>query len=516
MAEDLAKELERMRARAERERKARVEAELVAEAGTRQIYERQRQIELLQVITDAANSSETPESCLLVTLQEWCRFTAWPVGHVYLVQEGPRRLVSSRIWNIDQPLAFAAFREATERTEMQPGEGLPGRVLESNKSVWVTDALTDKNFVRVQACPALNLHSAFGFPVRIGDEVAAVIEFYSTQIEEPNEIWLQLATQVGTQIGRVFERVRARQALMEVNARLQREVVERQRAEEAIKSLQPRLIEASRQAGRAEVATGVLHNVGNVLNSVNVSVTGVREHLQKSRIPLVGKSARLIEENLDRIGEFLTKDVKGKSVPGFLARLGESLDQENQWLRAEIDSLSRHIDHIKKIVTMQQGFGRMSGITETVEPFEIVEDALHLSAEALERHGIEVIREFNLQQAITADRHKTLQILINLLRNSIQSIEEANPARRVLTVRINEQPGGERIAISVSDTGMGIEPENMKKIFQHGFTTKKDGHGFGLHSAALAAREMKGELGVQSDGPGRGATFTLELPKRVG
>jgi two-component system, NtrC family, sensor kinase len=108
-----------------------------------------------------------------------------------------------------------------------------------------------------------------------------------------------------------------------------------------------------------------------------------------------------------------------------------------------------------------------------------------------------------------------LQILINLVRNSIQSIEEANPSRRVLTVRINEQPGGERIAISVSATGMGIEPDNLMKIFQHGFTTKRDGHGFGLHSAALAAREMKGDLSVQSDGPGRGATFTLELPKRI-
>ena len=107
-------------------------------------------------------------------------------------------------------------------------------------------------------------------------------------------------------------------------------------------------------------------------------------------------------------------------------------------------------------------------------------------------------------------KHKVLQILINLVRNAKYACDASeNPVKR-LTLRVVNNP--DRIQISVIDTGIGISAENLPHIFEHGFTTRKDGHGFGLHSAAMAAKEMGGSLTVFSAGINQGATFTLELP----
>ena len=148
---------------------------------------------------------------------------------------------------------------------------------------------------------------------------------------------------------------------------------------------------------------------------------------------------------------------------------------------------------------------------ETLDPRALIEDAVRLNAESVELHGIVLEREFASERPVSADRHKVLQILVNLLRNAKQAIIEGNSADRRITLRLAEPASG-RLAITVADTGAGISAENLEKIFRHGFTTKKDGHGFGLHASVLSAREMKGDLTVHSDGPGRGAAFTLELP----
>ena len=113
--------------------------------------------------------------------------------------------------------------------------------------------------------------------------------------------------------------------------------------------------------------------------------------------------------------------------------------------------------------------------------------------------------------AVLADKHKVLQILVNLLRNAKHALEEGGGGDKRLKLRVGIN-GERRVKISVSDNGVGIAPEHLSRIFEHGFTTRKEGHGFGLHSGALAAREMGGSLGAHSAGPGQGATFTLEFP----
>jgi signal transduction histidine kinase len=123
---------------------------------------------------------------------------------------------------------------------------------------------------------------------------------------------------------------------------------------------------------------------------------------------------------------------------------------------------------------------------------------------------VEVVREFENVPPMNVDKHKLLQILVNLVRNAKYACQESERVDKQMTVRVANGDG--RIKISVIDNGVGIPPENLTRIFNHGFTTRKDGHGFGLHSGALAAKEIGGSLNVHSDGPGQGAAFTLELP----
>lgn len=292
--------------------------------------------------------------------------------------------------------------------------------------------------------------------------------------------------------------------LQQANQTLQAEMRERQKAEAA-------LIEVSRQAGMAEVATGVLHSVGNVLNSVNLGAASVRERLEASRLSHLRKAIDLIEAHSGNLPAFLTDDARGSALPAFLGKLTRHLEQENRELCCDMELLTQHIDHIKQIVVMQQSYGRVFGVMETLKPQALIEDAIQLNADSFSRHRVVIERHFGSDRELTADRHKVLQILVNLLRNARQSVTEADLAERRVTVRLGDKGPG-RIFISVTDTGVGIDPNNMTKIFRLGFTTKKNGHGFGLHGSALAARELNGELSVHSEGRGRGATFTLELP----
>jgi PAS domain S-box-containing protein len=285
---------------------------------------------------------------------------------------------------------------------------------------------------------------------------------------------------------------------------------ERKRADAALAKAHRELLEVSRHAGMAEVATGVLHNVGNVLNSVNVTATCVAENLRKSKAASLTRLVALLREHEADLGHFLTEDPRGKQIPNYLAQLTDHIAGEQAQAQQELAGLQKHIDHIKEIVAMQQGFARFSGLTEIVQVPELVEDALRMNASSLLRHDVKVIKEFSSVPPITVEKHKVLQILVNLLGNAKHACEAANRDDKQVTLRVIGS--ADRVHIEVTDNGVGIAPENLTRIFNHGFTTKKNGHGFGLHSGALAAQELGGALKVQSAGVGQGATFTVELP----
>ncbi|HEV3272746.1 MAG TPA: CHASE sensor domain-containing protein [Candidatus Methylacidiphilales bacterium] len=313
--------------------------------------------------------------------------------------------------------------------------------------------------------------------------------------------------------GRVFERYSMPQRVEEKcvgRVWSIRDITERKRSESELEQAHKQLMDTSRQAGMAEVATSVLHNVGNVLNSVNVSSTLVSNQVRKSKVANLPKVVALLNEHAADLGVFLTNDPKGKQLPGYLGQLAEHLVGEQTTVLKELQLLHENIEHIKDIVVMQQSYARISGVVETVKITDLIEDALRLNLGALQRHGVEVVREYEDMPSMDVEKHKILQILVNLVRNAKYACDESLRTDKQMTLRATKSDG--QIQIAIIDNGIGIPAENLIRIFNHGFTTRKDGHGFGLHSAVLTAMELGGSLRVHSDGPDKGATFTLELP----
>jgi PAS domain S-box-containing protein len=288
------------------------------------------------------------------------------------------------------------------------------------------------------------------------------------------------------------------------------DISERKRAEIQLEDANRRLVDMSRQTGMAEVATSVLHNVGNVLNSVNVSATIVADALRSSTCGNLGKVAKMIEDHDADLGHFITEDKKGRLLPKYIRQLSDMLARENETAVEELGSLCTNIDHIKEIVAKQQSYAKVSGVLEMVEVAGLVEDSVRMNAAALSRHEVSLTREYEDVPPITVDKHKVLQILVNLIRNAKYACDDGGREEKQMVVRIANCE--DRVRISVIDNGVGIPAENLVRIFNHGFTTRRGGHGFGLHSGALAAKELGGTLVAQSEGPGMGATFTLELP----
>jgi signal transduction histidine kinase len=289
-----------------------------------------------------------------------------------------------------------------------------------------------------------------------------------------------------------------------------RDITARKASSEELERVHKQLMTASRQAGMAEVATNVLHNVGNILNSVNISASLVIERVKQSKAPGLTRVAALLQEKGAAAGDFITNDERGKRIPEYLSSLGDALMGDQKMALEELASLRDNLEHIKDTVAMQQSYAKLCGVTETIAVADLVEDSLRLNAGAFVRHGVTLRREFGEVPPITVDKHKVLQILVNLVRNAKYACDESGRSDKLLTLRIEKAPASVRI--SVIDNGVGIPAENMSRLFTHGFTTRASGHGFGLHSGALAAQELGGSLRVTSDGPGCGATFILELP----
>lgn len=288
------------------------------------------------------------------------------------------------------------------------------------------------------------------------------------------------------------------------------DVTERVAGEQREDILQQQLRDASRQAGMADVATSVLHNVGNVLNSVNVSANLVADSLKRSRAPGLGRVVSLLQEHQSDLGRFVAHDERGKVLPVYLAELSRHLSADNKSALQELDLLKDNINHIKDIVNMQQRYAKLGGMAELTDIKHLVEESMRINAGAFERHAVKVVRKYAQVPEITVDKHKVLQILVNLLGNAKDACEGVGGEERSVTIHVEKCAMGVRVA--VTDNGAGIAPENMNRLFTHGFTTKKTGHGFGLHSSALAAKEIDGVLRAESSGPGFGATFVLELP----
>ncbi|WP_367849241.1 ATP-binding protein [Rhodoferax sp. WC2427] len=280
---------------------------------------------------------------------------------------------------------------------------------------------------------------------------------------------------------------------------------------ESLESSQAQLLAAARIAGMAEIATNVLHNVGNVLNSVNISAGLIAGQLRTSRVKGLTKATRMMEERSSDLADFFTQDPRGKLLPAYLRELASALELEHCSMAEELGRLEKSVDHIKEVVATQQSYAGTPRMLETVKLDELIEDALRMNADALTRHKVTVVKELAPLPVLRLDRHRMLQILVNLIGNAKQAMDHAPTSNATITVQ-SCVVDGVTLRVAVIDNGEGILPENLTRIFSHGFTTRRDGHGFGLHSCVLAAQEMGGCLTGHSTGWGQGARFTLEVP----
>ena len=393
--------------------------------------------------------------------------------------------------------------------------------LQEGRIVTVTPALYEQS-VRDSIDP--RIRSTIFVPVVVAGEWWGLVAFDDfVHGREWGEAERDSLRAVADMMGASIARQRVRTALEEAKETLERRVIERtrelqeqieakDRAHADLAAAQQRLIELSREAGMAEIATGVLHNVGNVLNSVNVSTSLVAGKVRESRVENLVAAVQMLEQHAGDLPAFLEQDPKGRRVLPYLAKLGGHFRSERDSLLVELESLSSHVGHIKQIVATQQNYAKVSGLVESVQLSDMVDDALRIEGPGLARYGVQVERDFERLPPIAAEKHNILQILLNLLRNAKQALSKAEGAHpRVVRIRIRRMEEG-RVSLAVEDNGVGLPPENLTRIFRHGFTTKADGHGFGLHSCALAASRMGGSLRAESGGPGCGSTFTLELP----
>jgi signal transduction histidine kinase len=251
-----------------------------------------------------------------------------------------------------------------------------------------------------------------------------------------------------------------------------------------------------------------------VLNSVNISAGLVSTRLRNSKLRGLARSVGLMEEHADDLGGFLTQDARGRLLPTYLRELARTLEQEHESMTTELDALVHSVDHIKQVIATQQSYAGTPRMVELMNLDDLVNDALRMNSDALTRHKVEVAKDFATLPALRLDRHRTLQILVNLIGNAKQALDSVcdRVPRISLGAGLAELAEGRVLRITVADNGEGIAPENLTRVFSHGFTTRKDGHGFGLHSCVLAAQEMGGALSARSNGAGQGATFTLDIP----
>jgi signal transduction histidine kinase len=319
-----------------------------------------------------------------------------------------------------------------------------------------------------------------------------------------------VATTVNRMAGDISERTAQ---LSETLSEMGRMYQERNQAQDA-------MVHMARQAGMAEIATGVLHNVGNVLNSVNITVDLLRDKVAASKVTRVRDVATLIQDNASQPGSFFASDPKGQRLPAYLDKLATALAEERDAHLRELRQLTQNVSHIKFIIQQQQSIAKMGGLEEPTSLARLIDDAERMVAFGASKNGVTITKSIVDLPEIIVDRQKVLQIIVNLMKNAIEALRGVDDRPRALAITLShglhgEPDHGDVVELAVKDNGCGIPKHALNQIFSHGFTTKNNGHGFGLHSCANMAGEMGGSLQVRSDGLGCGAVFVLTLPLKL-
>jgi PAS domain S-box-containing protein len=288
-----------------------------------------------------------------------------------------------------------------------------------------------------------------------------------------------------------------------------RNIASRKKTELALQQAQRDLLKSAHQAGMAEIATGVLHNVGNLVNSINVSCEMILSLSQTPTLEMLNRANELIASQ-DNLADFYARDPRAKKLPQLYGKVGGKLEVERQKLRDEANNLAQKLQNIRDVISMQQAYAKTNLFVEEVNVNELIEDALEILRSSLIRHSLRIEKRFAECPMIKGQKAKLVNIFVNLIMNAKDAMGHlADQNRRLL---LTTERTANQVLVSVQDNGEGVAPENIDKIFNHGFTTKDSGHGFGLHTCANFMTEMNGQIRVSSDGLGKGTVFHLSFP----
>jgi len=306
-----------------------------------------------------------------------------------------------------------------------------------------------------------------------------------------------------------FEQMR--KTIKQYTGNLEKMVADRTRE---LKEAQKELVDKAHQAGMADIAAGTLHNVGNLLNSVKASLETMESVMAGSPLKEFKNANNLLGQHMDRLDEFILNDSRGKKLLQYFLKIEPPLQNACDQIEQNVKRVIEKINAINDVIAAQQSYAGVGGLSEKVKLSEIIEDALTMQSGSIERHKIRLARDYAEIPEIFVQKTKLVHILVNLIKNATDAMCELPPENRILALSIKYDNAG--ISITMTDSGCGIPPENLTKIFSHGFTTKKDGHGFGLHSCANYMKEMGGEMRAESDGMGKGASFVLQFHNNKG
>lgn len=273
------------------------------------------------------------------------------------------------------------------------------------------------------------------------------------------------------------------------------------------------LAESAHQAGMSEIASEMLHNIGNAVNSVNCSASQLEERLKGSKITGLRRSADLLRDQSDtqNLNNFFTSDSRGPKLVQYLIDLTAVMEQERTENQEEVSRLRETARHISDIIAAQQSYANRSDFRHEVNLNQVVNELLTINQELIRALEVQVELDVPELPELMLNKSKLTQVLVNLIRNSIQAMQAQPSDNRKLKLAcqvVNEND----LEIEVTDSGIGFDQEIQSKLFTHGFTTKSTGNGLGLHYCANAIREIGGHIAAQSPGPGLGATFRIRIP----
>ncbi|MBN2532314.1 MAG: sensor histidine kinase [Spirochaetales bacterium] len=311
---------------------------------------------------------------------------------------------------------------------------------------------------------------------------------------------------ITTSISNRYIRVNAK--VEKLNVELEKRVKERT---QKLEQTQVKLIDTAHKAGMAEVATTILHNMRNILNSISISCEEIIDTLQSSKLEGLLKANMLLEKHKDDIAAFFTSDPKGKLLIEYYISVSELLIHEHNKVMLETEHVRKNLKMIQKIINTQQEYAKRELVDNELNLEDTIEEALTIQNKEFTQAHIKVQKNYLKVIYIKGQKSSIIQILLNIFKNACTAMEENDYSDRILTIETGSAKGKKAYA-RITDNGKGIPEEDLGKIFQFGFTRQEDGHGFGLHACADIINKMGGTITVQSNGPGRGAAFTLFFP----